>query len=227
MLFYVTIFWCNELTLFISHVYHNGRTHFLSFGFGSETEHLLKSLWYAFLYTNTCTVLFSAIFWSNVPTWFIPHLYLNDRTIFFFFGFGSETEHILKTLWYVFFIHIYMHYFISQHFGAMSSLGSSLMYIIMPELFLFLLDLAVKLSTCGKTYGKFFKHIHFHCFFKQYFGVMSSLGSSLMCIVVAELILFLLNVVVKLSRCWNWVWKWNWAHVEKFMVCFFTHVEGI
>ena len=38
-----------------------------------------------FLYTNTCTVLFSAIFWSNVPTWFIPHVYLNDRTNFFFF----------------------------------------------------------------------------------------------------------------------------------------------
>ena len=190
---------------------------------------------------STCWKVYGMLFYTQTPALFYFQQYfevmcplgssliyiLITELFFFFFGFGSETEHILKTLWYVFFIHIYMHYFISQHFGAMSSLGSSLMYIIMPELFLFLLDLAVKLSTCGKTYGKFFKHIHFHCFFKQYFGVMSSLGSSLMCIVVAELILFLLNVVVKLSRCWNWVWKWNWAHVEKFMVCFFTHVEGI
>ena len=56
-LFYLTIFWCSELICFIPHVYHKGRTHSFSFEFGSETEYMLKNLWYVFLYIYPCAIL--------------------------------------------------------------------------------------------------------------------------------------------------------------------------
>lgn len=44
-LFYLATFWCNELSRFIPHVYHNGRTLSFYFGFGSGTEHMFQNLW--------------------------------------------------------------------------------------------------------------------------------------------------------------------------------------
>ena len=110
-LFYLTIFWCNDLSWFIPHVYHDDRTHFFSFGFASGMEHMLQNLWYVFLNIYTSTV-FLTIFWSNELTWFIPHVYHSGRTHTFSFEFGSETEHMLKNLCYVFFVHIPLHFFI-------------------------------------------------------------------------------------------------------------------
>ena len=95
-----------ELSWFMPYVYHNGRTHSFSFGFGSGTKHMLWNLWYVFLNIYTSTV-FLTEFWCNELTWFVPHVYHNGRTHFFSFEFGSETENMLKNLWYVF-LYVYL-----------------------------------------------------------------------------------------------------------------------
>ena len=75
---------------------------FFFFGFGSETEHILKSLWYFFFDTYTHALFYLTIFWCNELSWFIPCVYHNGRTHPFSFEFGSGTEHMLQNLWYVF-----------------------------------------------------------------------------------------------------------------------------
>ena len=99
----------------------------------------------------------------------------------------------------------------------MSSLCSSLTFIIMAELIFFLLDLVVKLSTCWKVYGMlFYTQTPALFYFQQYFEVMCPLGSSLIYILMTELFFFF------------WIWQWNWAHIKNFMVCFFyTYIHAL
>ena len=98
---FLTTFWCNELTWFIPHVYHNGRTHSFSF----ELAVKLSTCWkiYGMCFCTYTPVLFYLTSWCSELTWFIPHVYHNGRTHSFSFEFGSETEHMLKNLWYAFY----------------------------------------------------------------------------------------------------------------------------
>ena len=73
---------------------------FFPFEFGSETEHMLKNLWYVFCTYSSAHFYLTS--WCSELTWFIPHVYHNGRTHSFSFEFGSETEHMLKNLWYAF-----------------------------------------------------------------------------------------------------------------------------
>ena len=121
-----------------------------------------------FLYTNTCTVLFSAIFWSNVPTWFIPHVYLNDwqNSFFLFWIWQWNWAHVPKLM--VSFLIIYtsivfltifwcneLTWFICHVYHSCRTHSFSFEFGSETEQML-KLDLEMKLSTCWKIYGMLF-----------------------------------------------------------------------
>ena len=102
---FLTIFWCNELTLFIPHVYHND-TEFILLLLNLTVNWACVEKLICFFCSYT-PALFYLISWCSELTWLILHVYHNCRTHSFSFEFSSGTEYMLQNLWY-FFSNIYI-----------------------------------------------------------------------------------------------------------------------